>query len=321
MAKQLPLEQAFIVSVWVEAALYGFLLALFLVSLYINISLRHHQDVHSKIMFTACILLFAIATVHVALGCFRLVQGFIVHVLDPGPIAFFSEISSWHHVFCDTLMVVQEMVGGCIAIYRTFVIWQRDWRIIVLPVVLLVAGTVSGFFVIALYTEQPTNATNIFDSKLSAWISTFFALAFLQSLLATCLIGYHVWSTGHHMAKVRTEKSVLMPIARILIESAALPMLVEILVLALYAADANAQYVLLGMIVPIVAITFNAITIRIAWQASEAHASAGRSSEHRTIGAIPMRPITISIRQTVEAHGGDTRSDGEPHLDAKAPAD
>ena len=64
------------------------------------------------------------------------------------------------------------------------------------------------------------------------------------------------------------------------------------------------------------AITFNAITIRIAWQTSEARASVKSSSEHRTIGAIPMRPITISILQTVEAHGGDTRSDietgGEP---------
>ena len=68
MVGQLPLEQSFIVSVWVEvranvypasilssytvrwqALLYGFLLALFLVSLYINITLRRFQDVHSKV--------------------------------------------------------------------------------------------------------------------------------------------------------------------------------------------------------------------------------------------------------------------------------
>ena len=66
------------------------------------------------------------------------------------------------------------------------------------------------------------------------------------------------------------------------------------------------------------AITFNGITIRIAWQASEGRASASRSSEHRTIGSIPMRPIAISIRQTVEA---DTRSEIDTSADAKSPAE
>lgn len=42
-------------------------------------------------------------------------------------------------------------------------------------------------------------------------------------------------------------------------------------------------------------------------------------AQHATIGSIPMRPITISIKQDVEAHGdqADGRSDTEINFDQK----
>ena len=76
MAAQMPLDQVFIVSIWLEvrllssgsvclfswnilqAVLYGFLLALFLASLYVNVTLRKHQDVHSKVCMPVPFLYF-----------------------------------------------------------------------------------------------------------------------------------------------------------------------------------------------------------------------------------------------------------------------
>ena len=71
------------------------------------------------------------------------------------------------------------------------------------------------------------------------------------------------------------------------------------------------------------AVTFNAITIRIALRSSEALSSAGRSPEisdsdqppRHTIGSIPMRPIAVDIKDVdVE---GDGRSDVDITVDKK----
>ena len=63
------------------------------------------------------------------------------------------------------------------------------------------------------------------------------------------------------------------------------------------------------------AITFNAITIRIALR-SEESLTLNRSQPHAsgnhvaTIGTIPLRPIAINIRKDVEAHA-DGRSEDD----------
>ncbi len=75
-------------------------------------------------------------------------------------------------------------------------------------------------------------------------------------------MAYKIWATDRLSASFRTQKSNLLPIVRILIESAALQLIVEILLLALYAANYNAQYILLEIVTPlVVSITYMAPTL------------------------------------------------------------
>lgn len=53
-------------------------------------------------------------------------------------------------------------------------------------------------------------------------------------------------------AKYKTGKNFLLPIVRILIESAALQLFVEILLLALYSQKVDAQDILLELVTPAV---------------------------------------------------------------------
>lgn len=251
-----------------------------------------------------------------------MLQGYVVHANDPGgPAAYFGVLSSWDHILKDTLYATQEILGDAVAIYRTYIIWGRNWKIITPLLILLIAGTVSGYSVCGLYPSE-TGDASIFDPRLLAWISAFYAVSLVQSLLTTGLMAYRIWRTDRRSAQYRLEKTGLMPVLRILVESAALQLIVELVVLAFYAGGLNAQYVLLETITPIVAITFNAITIRIALRSSEA-LSMSKSSQQRsdhapqhTFGSIPMRPIAVNIKRDVEAHG-DGRSDSDVVLDQK----
>lgn len=288
--------------------MFGFLLCLFLASVYINITLRRHQDGHSRIMFYIGIAMFIMAAIHVSMNCYRMIEGYVIHRADPGgPAAYLSALAPWHHVFKDTIYATQEMFGDAVAIYRTYVIWGRNWRAVILPAALLIVGMISGYSVCGLYPTEATGRT-VFDPRLQAWISTFYAVSFIQSFLTTGLMAFRIWQTDRRSKQYRADKSNLLPVMRILIESAALQLLVEFILLVLYAINLNAQFILLEIVTPLVAITFNAITIRIAFRSSETMTNFTRSSEANpsvhAIGesrSVPMRHIKININQETEA--------------------
>ena len=102
-----------------------------------------------------------------------------------------------------------------------------------------------------LYPSELADST-VFDPRLTHWIATFYAIAFVQSFLTTTLMAYRIWDTDRRSAKYRASGSNLIPLLRILVESAALQLLVELLLLALYAANINAQYILLELVTPLV---------------------------------------------------------------------
>ena len=118
---------------------------------------------------------------------------------------------------------------------------------------------VSGYTVCGLYPTEKT-AASIFDPRLLRWITTFYAVSFAQSVLTTSLMAYRIWQTDRRGAKYRTNhQSHLLPVMRILIESAALQMVVEVVLLILYSANSNAQYILLELVTPLVVRAFPSV--------------------------------------------------------------
>lgn len=108
-------------------------------------------------MFYVGIVMFVIACLHVSMNCYRMIQGYVIHAGDPGgPAAWISALPPWHHVFKDTLYATQEMLGDGVAVcapqiwceivayidkvYRTYVIWGYNWKIIVIPSALMVVS-------------------------------------------------------------------------------------------------------------------------------------------------------------------------------------
>jgi len=310
-----PLDITFLVCLWLEALVYGFYMCVFAGCLYINLSLRKNQDRHSKIMFYISMVMFVIATLHVSMNCYRMVEAYVIHRDDlGGPVAWIAKLAPWHHVFKDTLYATQEMFGDAVAIYRTYILWGKNWKVVVVPGILLVVSMVSGYSVCGLYPTENPNST-VFDPRLLHWITTFYSVAVVQSGLTTGLMAWRIWQTERRSASYRTNKEgTLMPIIRILIESASIQFVVEVILLALYCANYSAQYLLLELVTPLVGITFGAITIRIALHQSEimngsrtVHSRGAITTEGHvaTVGSIPMRsmPINISITKDVEAHG------------------
>ncbi|KAF4566033.1 hypothetical protein EYR40_002146 [Pleurotus pulmonarius] len=321
---QLPLDMTFLLAAWLESLAYGFFLCLFCGTMLFNFGSGHQNDVHGRVMVGISCVMFFISTWHLAMNGFRLLQGFALHSGDVGgPLTYLGNMRMWDHIMKDTLYATQEILGNAAGIYRCFILWNSDWRVIALPLLLLVGSigalhplqsppipsdidiapspTVSGYTVCARYTQVDPTVT-IFHPWVKSWLEAFYSIAVVQNVMTTALMAFRIWRTSAKSAQYKTENA-LLPVVRILIESAALQLVVEIVLLVLYARDVNAQYILLELVTPTVGITFNAITIRIKLRAMSKSANStafSRSDQVQTIGSVPMKRIQVDITTEME---------------------
>lgn len=237
-----------------------------------------------------------VSLVFLGMNCFRMIRGFVEHANSPGgAVGYLGALAPWDHVFKDTLYATQEILGDGVAvsrlhvlpfawslivilrifqIYRCWVIWSRDFRVILVPSALFIVQLgktpfpvswsalqrsnptvppclVSGYAVCGLYPSEKAGST-VFDPRLTRFIIIFYATAVVQSSLTTGLMAYRIWQTDRRSAAYRADRGNLMPILRILIESASLQLVVELILLILYSINYNAQYILLEIVTPLV---------------------------------------------------------------------
>lgn len=93
---------------------------------------------------------------------------------------------------------------------------------------------------------------SIFAPNIQHWVQTFYSLAVVQSALITGLMAFRIWQTDHEGAKYRVSEGRLMYVVRILVESAAFLLAFEVILLGMYIANYNAQYILLDAIATVV---------------------------------------------------------------------
>ncbi|KAJ4466758.1 hypothetical protein J3R30DRAFT_3310335, partial [Lentinula aciculospora] len=76
-------------------------------------------------------------------------------------------------------------------IYRCWVLWSQNWRVIIFPSMLLVVNIIASYMVCGLYsTVSPTET--VFDSCLTIWIKIFYSLAVVLNIITTSLMSYRI---------------------------------------------------------------------------------------------------------------------------------
>ncbi|KAG9227901.1 hypothetical protein PLEOSDRAFT_1107100 [Pleurotus ostreatus PC15] len=306
MPSQLPLDEALLLGLWLEAVAYGFFLCLFCGTIVLSFGRgRHRSDIHSKIMIGISSIMFFISTLHLVLGIYRLCQAFVAHAEAPGGIsAYFANVMRWEDIAINVLYGTQEVLGNAAAVYRCYVLWSRDWRVIALPLMLLVGSLASGCTIIPPLATVDTPQTLPTDRSIKA----FYSFAVAQNIITTGLMAFRIWRTSSESAKYYKMENTLLPIVRVLIESAALQLIVEVLTLGLYAGGLNAVLLPQGLVTPIVGITFNAIAIRIKLRMIRDSTTHSQVDPVQTIGSMPMKRITVETITEIDIGAGEAKA-------------
>ncbi|KAF8981316.1 hypothetical protein BDQ17DRAFT_1263088 [Cyathus striatus] len=256
-------------------------------------------------------IMFFTATCHLAINCYCLLRGYAdEHPAPSGPAIYLSNLKTWHYILKDVLFVTQQTLGSAAVIYHTWVLWSYNWKVIVLPIILLTMNIgmlflhvfhapavaclhlliVTGSLICAKYSD-----IEVFSVLSSRLITTYYSVAFILSVIAVGFMSYRIWITHRNAAGYYAGQGKLISIMWILIESAALQIIAEFILLVLSFLHENSRYI---------DITFNSIAVRIKLQSLKEAGEQTNSANNpvQTIGSMPMH--CIKIKNTKEVNDG-----------------
>ncbi|TFK34232.1 hypothetical protein BDQ12DRAFT_727017 [Crucibulum laeve] len=224
------------------------------------------------------------------------------------------------------LYILQTFVGDFTMIYRLFIVWGRDWRIILLPSLsslgLLVAGSGASYSFAHLKSGE-----SVFVSSAGHWI----VAVFVTTLTSNVIVTGKIWSIDKKTNKLARSGNAMF-VVQIILESAGLYTISLIVTHIGYLTNQTYEFVALDATSPIIGISFSLIIVRVGLGASteghdttlpssmvngawSSHAVRQRST-YTPRDPIPLTEITVNIDQEVVTddaeslkHGGDVYSD------------
>ncbi|KAJ7106634.1 hypothetical protein C8R44DRAFT_885908 [Mycena epipterygia] len=263
-------------TVVLESLLYGFLLVLFSTNLYLRITRYakpresvscgglwwNHIAISNMAIFVTC-------TVHWIITVERLFLAFLGSARDP--LQFYLRLTL---VVNNSLVIAAVLIGDAVIIHRLWIIWNRDLRVVFVPVLSWLGILTCGIEIAYIFT-QSTITNNSMSTADGAWITANWALNTLTNIYCTTFIAWRIWKTSRAEAEVRG--GLLMPVLGILIESAAIWTTWEIFYAATFWTGSMLQFIVSDLTPSIIGLVNLLIYLRVGlgWSRAEAMNATG----------------------------------------------
>ncbi|KIK64539.1 hypothetical protein GYMLUDRAFT_241079 [Collybiopsis luxurians FD-317 M1] len=212
-----------IIAVFVESVLYGFFLLLALIAVILVMRRRHTK--HSRSRGTVRILgvilvMFLLATLHLSIHLQRTLYAFFdssASTTDTSgkinPISDLDEIlvgvNSSEYILKTTTYFLQTYVGDAFVIYRLYVVWGGNKKVLAPMLALFLASVGISIYVLQRMAQGWTGAS-IFESWLYDPVLLFFVLTLITNLASTVLIAGRIYWL-HRQVKEASEIFVSCP--------------------------------------------------------------------------------------------------------------
>ncbi|KAH9962071.1 hypothetical protein BGW80DRAFT_1134495, partial [Lactifluus volemus] len=255
-------DMAALVGFACEAFFYGFYTILFIVSIYLmNFNRSQGRSSPNRIIFIASILLFMCCSTH-----FGLEFGHFYTALSTRGVGGYAD-ETRVLMGADMLIAVTDFTGELILIYRCWLLWSKNYWIIILPCLTSLGGLASVSGVIRLLQEIDPTSPQAPKSLVPLGLAGF-TLPLCTNVFVTSLIAGRIWYISPR--KAHDMPGVNFPIGRgraaidIVVESGALYLAVQLILVILFAIQHPAQGIACVIAVQIYGIAPSLIVIRVA---------------------------------------------------------
>ncbi|EIM84250.1 uncharacterized protein STEHIDRAFT_112681 [Stereum hirsutum FP-91666 SS1] len=187
-----------VVSLFLEATLYGLYAMLFGQSLRVIIHPKRSKRTNIRMVIVS-VLLFMLITWHIFTDLVRLVLALQNSEAVANVAAIFGDAKSLFSVMKTAIYVGVTAVSDTFIVYRCYVVWNKDFRVIILPAVLYLADIGAGIAATVTLSELPLGQPYYIQRQFRV-TETFFATTLALNGLCTVLIAYRVWSHQRAMS-------------------------------------------------------------------------------------------------------------------------
>lgn len=201
---------------------------------------RRHTGNTNMLLVIPSGLIFIFATLNVMGIWINAYRAFIVNAKNTE--AYLDLIAQPAKTIIQTGQVGAIILADALMVYRTFVVWNSNKYVVVIPCLTFVATFISGVSFVRL--EHHTNVdTSIFAKGVTEWTVAFLLSSFATTVYSTGLITYKLISTQIQLRRhgVSTGGGFTHRITRIIVESAALYSLNHLLYAVLYEVKSQVE--------------------------------------------------------------------------------
>ncbi|KAJ7581389.1 hypothetical protein C8J56DRAFT_1057377 [Mycena floridula] len=245
-------------GVFLENIVYGIYLCVFMGCCILLWRKHRSQNSNQYYVLVTSGLMFILITIRAILDTTRCIVAFAHDTLDFGPPntkMLTATNAAWLFV---------TAVGDAFIIYRTFIVWKRNWYVIVLPTMLFLANIASSIWLIYSIVKFDPEAP-IFG-EITKSVDAFIYLMLFTNLICTSLISYRIIRVRQSVsgsASAQNGTTSTSKIVSIIVESAAIYTLMLIGQLITDRLDSFYSYVIVNCIPATIGIVFSYIIIRV----------------------------------------------------------
>ncbi|KAH8092475.1 hypothetical protein BXZ70DRAFT_455547 [Cristinia sonorae] len=274
MADKFPIDVAQLLALPLKSIFYGLHIVTLCLCVQVLLFSPHRHNIKRRSRFLSpfflvTLIMFALGTFDLALAIQHVMDAFVWYNGPGGAKGEFANISYWVNVMQTVIYFTQSGVADKVLIYRCFVVYNRNWLILValslFSFALAVCSAFTAYIEFTLHTEALLNV-----KRLTPFVTPLFVLALALNLIATSLIVYKIWSVSSDTAEVAVSSygngrhgSSMRHAMRIIIESGAIYTTAVVIFFITYLSRSNAQYVVAACMVQLIGIVFNLLIIRL----------------------------------------------------------
>ncbi|KAJ7766143.1 hypothetical protein B0H16DRAFT_1717370 [Mycena metata] len=238
-------------SVFLGNILYGFYLSVFLESSLLLWRKQKGRGASNIYVIATSLVMFILITTHAVIDTVQCVLAFKTDGISFGPPNATSGV----------------VANACwLMIYRTFIVWKKNWLIIILPTLLSLANLACAIWI--LYSFITFDVTKPIFGPITMSINAFSYLTLFTNLLCSALISFRILSirrkvTGLVSGSSGRSDDLTTKVVSIMVESAATYTLLLVVQLVTSSLNSYISYIATDCTPATIGIVFSYIIIRV----------------------------------------------------------
>ncbi|KAJ7245620.1 hypothetical protein B0H12DRAFT_781858 [Mycena haematopus] len=298
MGTNVALDRASLIAIVMETFFNGVFTTLFAATL--PLILKKTINNSNRLLLPTLCLIWVLSISHWILDIIRVMQAFLDN--PAGAIVYYADVANPLEVAKTTVYVAITMTGDFFLIFRCFMVWNRKWVVVIIPILLWLGTGVTGYavphgFVVA-------RRGGVFLKGLNLWITSFFAMSLTLNIICTTAIAYRIIRTRMDMPQYYAQNGHVYSALIIFLESAGIYSSSLLILLVIYTAKSNAQYIMLDVTTSLIGLTFSMILLRLAMAKSQPEEDTVGSLRARAPNSYPLTNVTVS--RLVEISGTES---------------